>query len=359
MIGLIYAFSGMNSTLSSFGKTDLKIPPIVYGTSFLGNLYRDIGWEMKLEIIRQWFEASDSMVVIDTAGKYGAGLALEVIGKGLAELDIPPDKILISNKLGWYRIPLKSNEPTFEPGAWANLKFDAKQNIGEKGILDCWKQGNDLLGDNYSAQLISVHDPDEYLAASVSFSDREKRKNDIVGAYHALFDLKKRGEIRAVGIGAKDWGVIQELYKLIPFDWVMLANSLTVYRHPPEILEFIHQLSEDGVGIINSAIFNAGFLSGGEYFDYTLIDPLLPADQERIEWRNTFFKICRKFNIEPGDACLQYAMAPEEIQAVALNPSKPERIKRNTQIIEKPLPVEFWKSLQSNGIIQKIFRKLL
>ncbi len=343
----------------AFGRTGLQIPPIVYGTSFLGNLYRDIAWENKLKIMRQWFEASDTTVVIDTAGKYGAGLALEVIGKGLMELGISPDKIMISNKLGWYRIPLKTKEPTFEPGAWANLQFDAIQKISGDSILECWEQGNKLLGGIYNSQIVSVHDPDEYLASATSQTDREKRIKDIVEAYSALFKLKKNGNVKAVGIGAKNWRIIKELYQYITFDWVMLANSLTIYRHSPEVLDFIKQLNKNGVGIINSAIFNAGFLTGGDYFDYKLLDPSLPVNQEKIKWRESFFKICRKYSVEPGDACLHYSLAPPEVQAVALNPSKPERIKRNTQIINNLLDPEFWKELKSEGIIQKIFTKLL
>ena len=33
--------------------------------------------------MEQWFECTEKPVVIDTAGKYGAGLALEVIGRGI------------------------------------------------------------------------------------------------------------------------------------------------------------------------------------------------------------------------------------------------------------------------------------
>jgi len=347
------------SVTLAFGNTGLRIPPIVYGTSFLGNLYRDIGWDLKLEIMKQWFEVPGSEVFIDTACKYGAGLALEVIGKGLLELGIAKDKILISNKLGWYRIPLKTKEPTFEPGVWSNLQFDAVQKINKNGILECWEQGNNLLGDTYKSQVVSVHDPDEYLTAATSQADREKRKKDIIEAYSTLFDLKKRGDVKAVGIGAKDWKVIRELYTQIPFDWVMLANSLTIYRHPPEILNFIRQLNHDGIGIINSAIFNAGFLTGGDYFDYTLIDPSLPADQEKIRWRESFFKVCQAFKIEPGDACMHFALAPPEVQAIALNPSKPERIKRNIKVIKKPLSSDFWTELKSKGIIHKVFTNLL
>ena len=343
--------------LSSLGKTGLQVPPIIYGTSFMGNLYRELPWRTKLEIMREWFSATDLPVVVDSAGKYGAGLALEVIGKGLQELNVEPGKILISNKLGWYRVPLTTPEPTFEKGAWANLKFDAVQKISYEGIKECWVQGNELLG-KYNADLVSVHDPDEYLAASVDSADREKRLEDIIEAYRALFELKEQGEVKAVGIGSKEWKVIRELYSKVKFDWVMIANSLTLYRHPDDILSFIEQLNRDGVGVINSAIFNAGFLTGGEYFDYRLIDESNPEDVERIEWRKRFFSVCDEFGVQPGDACLHFAVSPNQISSVALNPSKPERIKRNVEVLQTDIPAEFWSALKENGVIDRNYKYL-
>ena len=343
--------------VSPLGKTGLFVPPIIYGTSFLGNLYKELPWQTKLSIIREWFSASDLPVVVDSAGKYGAGLALEVIGKGLKELGIDPDKVMISNKLGWYRVPLTGPEPTFEKGAWANLQNDAVQKISYDGIIECWKQGNELLGD-YNAGLVSVHDPDEYLAAATDADDRQKRVNDIKEAYRALFELKNKGEVKAVWIGSKDWHVIKELYDDVKFDWVMIANSLTLYRHSEDILDFIARLYEDGVGVINSAIFNAGFLTGGNYFDYRLIDPEDAEDKKRLEWRTRFFAVCDKFNVQPGDACLHFAVSPPQISSVALNPSKPERIRRNVEVLQTEIPEGFWQDLKDNGVIDSNYKYL-
>ena len=341
-----------------FGRTGLTVPPIIYGTSFMGNLYQELPWEVKLQIMKQWLVVSKTTPMIDTAGKYGAGLALEVIGTGLKELGVKKDEIIISNKLGWYRVPLTTKEPTFEPGAWVNLQYDAVQKISYHGIMECWQQGCDLLGGYYKPQLVSVHDPDEYLFAALDEKDRIKRLNDILDAYVALFELKEKGEVKGVGIGAKDWKVIQELYEYVKFDWVMFANKLTIYHHPPEIIDFIERIHTEGVGIVNSAIFNAGFLTGGDYFDYRKIYPNLAADQKLLAWRETFFSICRKYQVEPGDACLQFALMMPQVCAVALNPSKPDRIGRNVEVLESELPSAFWKELQEKKIIGAHFKYL-
>ena len=140
--------------------------------------------------------------MFDSAGKYGAGLSLEVLGKALEELGVPTDKVLISNKLAWKRVPLTTLEPTFE-ACWVNLKNDAVQDISYQGILDCFENGNELLG-KYSATLGSVHDPDEYLNAATDDADLEKRRENVLGAYKALSELREAGKLASIGVGAKD-----------------------------------------------------------------------------------------------------------------------------------------------------------
>ncbi len=58
-------------------KTDLQLPPVIFGTSGLGNLFVALDDEEKLNIIRECVRLSEGKVVFDSAGKYGAGLALD------------------------------------------------------------------------------------------------------------------------------------------------------------------------------------------------------------------------------------------------------------------------------------------
>lgn len=340
------------------GKTGLNTPRVVYGTSYLGNLYTALPYEDKLSLMKKWFECTEKPVVIDSAGKYGAGLALEIIGKGLGEMEIAPEDIVISNKLGWYRVPLTSDEPTFEPGAWADLENDCIQTFGYEGIIKCFEQGNELLGGIYRSQLVSVHDPDEYLATSEGPEDRDKRFLEILESYRALFDLKAEGKVKAVGVGSKDWSIIMELYEHVPFDWVMFANSFTIFSHPEELLTFMDKLYEDGVGIINSAVFHGGFLTGGHKFDYQEVDPGSDKGQILYGWRSTFTEVCEKHSVSPAEACLHFGLSHPAITSIALNTSRPEKMNRNVEVIQKKIPVTFWADLKEMGLIDPEFRYL-
>src|SRR5687768_6894669 len=102
----------------NYMKTILDLPSIIFGTSGLGNLFVGLDEEEKLDIVRECIRFSKGKIVFDSAGKYGAGLALETLGKCLKQLNVRPENVIISNKLAWLRTELKTAEPTFEPGVW-------------------------------------------------------------------------------------------------------------------------------------------------------------------------------------------------------------------------------------------------
>lgn len=311
--------------------------PIIFGTSCLGNLYKAISFETKVEIAAEWFKAFPKPF-IDSAGKYGAGLSLECIGRALRELGKRPGELTISVKLAWRRKPLTTPEPTFEPGAWVGLEHDAVQDISAAGILRCYDEARELLG--YPIDYVSVHDPDEYLQGAGDEAGR--RREEVLAAYDSLFALKSRGEVRGVGIGAKDWLVVRDLYRDVRFDWVMFACAPTLLRHPPELLEFVNRLKGDGIRLIDSAVFNGGFLMGSDMLDYRKADP--ERDGAAFAFRERYLARCREFGLDPAVPAVQYAFRLG-FEAVALNTSSPRRIVQNASYATTQVPEEFWSGL--------------
>ncbi|MBN1951549.1 MAG: aldo/keto reductase [Bacteroidales bacterium] len=334
---------------SQLGNTGIELPKIIFGTSALGNLYHANNYDTKLEIVHECLKYVE-YPIFDCAGKYGAGLALESLGTCLNQLDAAPQNVIISNKLGWLRTELKTVKPTFEEGVWFDLDHDAVQQISYDGIISCFEQGNELLGGKYLPKLLSVHDPDEYIGLSTNRKEREKRLSNVLDAYKALADLKKQGKTGAIGIGAKDWKIIEEVSGYVELDWVMFANSLTIMNHPPELLEFIDDLDKEGVAVINSAVFQSGFLTGGDYYDYKRITP--QTDPDKFQWRTEFFSVCEKFGIEPSVACVHFGMTPPGVRAVSLNTSNPSRVRENVESVLKELPDEFYAEMVKKALIR-------
>ena len=322
-------------------RDGVEITPVIFGTSCLGNLYRVLPYETKLELARAWFRTSDKPA-IDSAGKYGAGLALETIGRVLRDLNVSPDGLTISVKLGWRRKPLSTPEPTFEPGVWAGLDHDAEQDISYDGILRCYEEAVELLGGR-PIDLVSVHDPDEFLAGGGTL-------DDICGAYRALFELKEQHLVRGVGIGAKDWRVVRGLYPQIPFDWVMFACAPTILRHPADLRAFLRTLQSDRIGVIDSALFNGGFLTGGSMLDYRPADPV--RDAEAFKRREDYLAVCREYSVDPAAAAVEYGFRQPGVVAVSLNTSDPARIPVNAAYAQHRSPEDFWRELVRRKVLE-------
>lgn len=331
---------------------EFTLPKVIFGTSGLGNLYVALPDEVKRSIVNESIKCSPKPAVFDSAGKYGAGLALETLGRSLKQLKVSPSDVLISNKLGWLRTELRTAEPTFEPGIWRDLKYDAVQKISYQGILECYQQGNELLGD-YHAELVSVHDPDEYLAAAKNEPEQAQRYQDILEAYQALHELKEQGKVKAIGVGAKNWRVIKKIVENVKLDWVMIANSMTIHSHPAELVEFMQTLQEQGVEIINSSVFNGGFLTGSAYYNYQLTDPV--KDKTLYHWRELFYQLCFDYKIKPAAACVVFGLTAPGVKSIALNTTQPERVAQNVAVPSSVIPKGFWKKMEELGLIDKSY----
>lgn len=347
----------MNLQHKPIGNTGLVLPPVVFGSTCLGNLFVQISDQGKRDLVREWFRCMPKPIAIDSAGKYGAGLALQVIGRELSEMGIADSDVLIINKLGWRRAPLTGPEPTFEPGVWIGLEHDAVQDISYDGILRCHQDGCEMLS-SYKPQLISAHDPDEYLAAATDRDDRKKRLEDVIGAYKAMAELRDAGEVAGIGVGAKDWKCIQELDKYCDFDWVMMANSLTIMNHPPELIEFVESLQARNVALINSALTHGGFITGGEFFDYRPIDDESLADQERLRYRATLQEVCESHGQSVYDVSVAFGRSHPAVTSIALSTSRVDRVAQMVESATKEMPVELWIELREKGMISEHYSHL-
>ena len=337
--------------MDSHAETTIQLPKLVFGSGSLGNMLVATPDAAKREVIRSWLAAMPAPIAIDSAGKYGAGLALEVIGRELDAANVDPRSVVISNKLGWRRAPLLGDEPTFEPGIWKGIEHDAVQDISGPGIRRCWEEGNELLG-RYQTDLLSVHDPDEYLNAASDAREREKRFEDVLAAYEELAKIRDAEKLRGIGVGSKDWRTVEKLSLHIDFDWVMIANSLTLMSHPPELLEFLDSLAAKNTQVINSAVLHGGFLTGGTFCDYQPIDPSNPEHSQKLLWRNQLNEVCKEHGVNLFQAAVAFGLAHRSVSSIALSSSRADRTQLMNDAVNASLPKIFWQSLLDRKLIR-------
>jgi D-threo-aldose 1-dehydrogenase len=200
--------------------------------------------------------------------------------------------------------------------------------------------------------MVSIHDPDEYVATAKDEKQAQQLYDDVLNAYRALYDLKKQGRVKAIGVGAKDWRIIRCIEADVSLDWVMIANSMTIKSHPQELLDFMTRLELKGVAIINAAVFHSGFLTGGDYYDYKLVTPGTIENDELYRWRKEFFATCKTFNVKPAAACIQFGLHGPGVTSIALNTTEVRHIKDNLESASTEMPASFWQALKAKGLIR-------
>jgi D-threo-aldose 1-dehydrogenase len=88
----------------------------------------------------------------------------------------------------------------------------------------------------------------------------------------------------------------------------------------------------------------------------SLQDPLSGEDRELYEWRDKFFRICSRYNIKPAEACVMFGMSPPGVVSIALNTSKPDRVRENVELVRKKIPAEFWINMKKENLIDKNYQ---
>jgi D-threo-aldose 1-dehydrogenase len=199
-----------------------------------------------------------------------------------------------------------------------------------------------------------VHDPDEYLAvARADAAERQRRMAHLVEAYGALAELRARGAVLAVGLGAKDWRVARELSGRVRLDWVMIACSLTVRTHPAELRAWVAAMAAQGVRVINSAIFHGGFLTGGDFYDYRRVDARTQDGRSLLAWRDAFTAACRRHGVAPAHAAVRFANGMPGVASLALGTSDPARVEGLVRMALTPVPAQLWSDLAEAGLIER------
>ena len=137
----------------------------------------------------------------------------------------------------------------------------------------------------------------------------------------------------------------------------MFANSYTIHSHPVELATYMQTLKRKHIIVINSAVFNGGFLIGSDYYNYQKVDPSTESGRSLHLWRDTFMEICLQFNVNPVEACFLFGMnsIPNTITSVALNAAQPQQVKDNIHMLTAKINVAFWKELADRGLIHREF----
>ncbi|MFT3850235.1 MAG: aldo/keto reductase [Propionivibrio sp.] len=324
------------------GRTGLQVPTFGLGTCPLGGLFDVID----TNTADAAFDAAWCAGVrfYDTAPWYGRGLAELHVGHLLRGK--PRDSYVLSTKVG-RRFFRPADRRSFSPAPWVGgIGFDHVHDYSYDGILRSYEDSLLRLGIN-SVDTLVIHDLDRgYFKDEAQL--REQFRQLEKGGFRALDELKSSGEIRAVGAGINECGMIDLFLDRYPLDFFLVASRYTLLEQ--EIYDELLRCSRSNVGIVIGGVFNSGILATGPTegarYEYTAARP------ETLERVRRIDAVCRRHGVPLAAAALQFPFGLEIVASVIPGTVTPAEIERNLALFQHPVPADLWRELRHERLLR-------
>ncbi|KAA9367414.1 aldo/keto reductase [Ochrobactrum quorumnocens] len=326
------------------GHTALSLPILGLGTCPLAGVYSAVS-----EIdARATLEAAWELGIrlYDTAPWYGLGQGEHRTGRVL--YDLPRDQYTLTTKVG--RVLFRPQDrASFKPPAWSGaLCFDHHHVFTYDAIMRSYEDSLQRLGIN-QVDTLYIHDLDTgYFNTADSLSSKLKELED--GGFRALEELKRSGEVKAIGAGVNERGMINRFLDLADLDVFLVASRYTLLEHDIYFDE-IQRAGKQGASIVVGGVFNSGILATGavEGSKYEYSD----ASAEVTKKVNRLSTIARSFDIALPAAALQFPLAAPEVVSVVFGAVRREEVEQNVAHFNADIPSGFWEKLKGEGLVHE------
>ncbi|MEW9305672.1 aldo/keto reductase [Labrys neptuniae] len=324
------------------GQTAMTVPTFGYGAAHLGELYSLVTEADASATIDAAWDAG--VRLFDTAPWYGLGLSEHRLGYGLRHR--PRNEYQLVTKVG--RILERPFDPsTFKSEMWlGGLPFQHRYDYTYDGVMRSYEQSMMRLGLNTIDALV-IHDLD----AAYQGPDFGYRKKDLVySGIKALEELKRRGEIKAIGMGINTADALETVAPLVDLDFVLVAMPYTLIDQGC-LHTGMAECVKRKVSVVIGSPFASGILvtgSGGSAnYNYSKAPEAVQAKVRGIE------AVCKAHGVALPAAALQFVLAHPAVVSEIPGAVKPSEIVENVASHHAPIPAGFWSDLKTEGLIDK------
>ena len=314
-----------------------------FGTAPLGNLYRRVDEADAQAALDAAWEAG--LRYVDTAPQYGLGRAEQRVADALGRFG--RERVTLSTKIG--RLLLDCGPDEVTPEAFVDVPrkrivFDYSRD----GVMRSWEASRQRLRIE-RAEILYVHDVCVFSQGSQEASDAAVRQLFDEGGYDAMQELKRAGEIGAVGVGVNEWQVCERLLRRAEFDCFLLAGRYTLLEQ--EALDsFLPLCVERDAGVVIGAPYNSGILATGAVegarYNYAPPPPEILDRVRRME------AICAAHGTPLIAAALQFVLGHPAVRSVIPGGVSAEEVRANVAVMATEVPAGLWSDLRSEGVIR-------
>lgn len=325
------------------GKTTAQVTELGLGGAPLGDLFEPLTEEQAQRTLQAAWDAG--VRYFDTAPFYGYTKSEHRVGHFLRQQ--PRQEFVISTKIGRVFRPAR-NPATFDKGLWSGgLPFEFTVDFSYDGIMRSYEDSLQRLS-LPSIDLLVIHDLDFY------FHKKEAKvaaylNQLFTSGWRALEELRASGQIKGVGAGINELGMMPRFLDLVDLDFFLVAYGYNLLTQEMLAQEFA-LCAERNVSIIIGAVFASGILAtgavpGARYF-------YAPASDEMMEKTRRIEAICKKHGTPLPAAALQFLLANPIVSAIIPGALAPEHVQANVKLLQQPIPSALWAELKASGLVQ-------
>jgi len=307
-----------------------------FGASGIGTLYRDVPEAEARATLEAAY--AGGIRYFDTAPLYGHGLSELRLGQFLR--GVPRRSVTVSTKVGRYLVPPRGAPVDY--GLWAApLRLKPVFDYSYDGTMRSLEQSASRLG-LPDFDIVYIHDVDRYTHGG----DYERHFGAAMeGCYRALDELRRSGDIRAIGVGVNESDIATRFVEAGRFDLVMMAGRYSLLDRSAE-RDLLPAAAKAGTGIVAAGVFNSGILakgpgSGNATYDYGAPPPEVTARAGAIA------AICAAHGVPLQAAAIQFPLRSIQLRAAVLGMSRPERVAENLAWSRFPVPDAAWQALDA------------
>jgi len=327
--------------LRKLGSAPLQVTALGVGSAPLGDLYQRVPEAHARAMLETSYELG--LRLFDTAPLYGSGLAEQRTGYELRQR--PRDEFVLSTKVGrWY----EAAPGRADRGNWAGgLEFNAVLDYSYDGAMRSFEQSRLRLGLG-RIDVLLIHDVDVHTHGSREACDR-RFDEAMEGAYRALVELRRAGDVLAIGVGVNESDMCARFARAGDFDCMLLAGRYTLLEQGA-LDEFLPLCEAKDIGVLAGGTFNSGILASGAKpgAKYNYVDAPL-AVRERVAKLDA---VCRTHGVPLAAAAIQFPLGHAKVSSVVIGAISPDEIRQNFELMRLPIPAALWSDLRGEGLLR-------
>jgi D-threo-aldose 1-dehydrogenase len=320
------------------GHTKLEVTALGLGTATLGGNIAHVTDAEGRQLVTDAYK--NGILYFDTAPFYGLGKSEHAVGDALRDL---PDDWILSTKIG--RVLRAKRGPIEASGQWLRpfpntFEYDYSYDAVMRGYEDSLQRLG--LG---RIDIVYVHDVDVISHGSVAAQQRvfEQAMSE---SYRALDELRRNGDIGAIGLGVNEAAPISEAMTRGQWDVFLLAGRYTLLEQGP-VHDLLPAAEKHGASIVIGGPFNSGILAGGSTFDYSKAPPAVVERVARIT------RVCAAHKVPVPAAALQFPLAHPVVASVIPGPRNSGELSQIMEWWQMKIPAALWSDLRSEGVLDK------